>query len=391
MSNFEDLPDDVFLEISKSLLPQKENLCNLRLVSRRLSKLVSHLLFHRLVIRTGKETRQGATTLAESSIISVIASGSTTVFEHTKELKILVYSFDPPPPFYLRSFSNLTEFSGSWFCKAPSHTISEIASLLPRCPNLTRLRLGNVFNSGTTLNDIFFETGMMEKSLELKELQLQGFVVSPDAFEHYVRHFKCLTSLAITQNRSRSASTDFGEICNILRRNNIYLEHIVADHPEDLPLLSYLSSYSGLTRLTLESQSGGTGSFEAVNMFYTQVLPKQAEVLEELRLCFHDAPRVWRKTPTVNQLAGLTQCHKLRTLVVSSLFTFEFKEEDARRIWEFWFEVGLQLPGLEHMSVIPVNPYTWHGEFYTSVAWRAIRNDVLEQYQKEKNLRFAVN
>jgi hypothetical protein len=172
----------------------------------------------------------------------------------------------------------------------------------------------------------------MEKTLKLKELLLHGLVVPSDGFELYVRHFKSLTSIVITGNRSPSASTDLGAICSILLQNDTYLEHVSSDHPEDLLLLSYLSSYSGLKRLELISSSGEKESYsEAVNRLYTQVLPKQSEVLEELRLYIHES-EAWCKAPTEDQLAGLSKCRKLRTLVAPSTFTSE-SAANARTIW----------------------------------------------------------
>jgi hypothetical protein len=172
----------------------------------------------------------------------------------------------------------------------------------------------------------------MEKALELRGLRLDGLVVSADAFKLYARHFKNLTSITIRKNRSSSASTDLGGICSILQQSGIRLEHVTSDHPEDLLLLSYLSSYSGLKTLKLMPLSGERVNYlEAVNLLYTKVLPSQSETLEELRLIIYKSD-AWGMTPTESQLVGLSKCRKLRMLVAPSTFTFNC-DLNARTIW----------------------------------------------------------
>ncbi|KAF7777840.1 hypothetical protein Agabi119p4_3912 [Agaricus bisporus var. burnettii] len=343
MPNFYELPDDILLEIFEFLLPQKDNLCNLRLCSRHLSRPASRLLFRRLVIELNNGTRQGAFKLDKSSIISALASGATTVFEHTKELIVFHDFFGPLPTFSLKPISNLTVFQGFWFPKAP-YLVLEIASLLTRCPNLTQLLLTNGSFEEVTLNDFFLEAGKMEKALKLQDLRLNSLVVSPEGFETYVCHFRNLKSIAITGNRSTSAPIDLGVICRILQQNDVYLEHLSTDHPEDFLVLTYLSSYSGLKTLEFGPlcMVENLGSFEAVNWFYTQVLPNQAEALEGLRLHFRN-PGVWCEMPTVNQLAGLAKCRKLKTLSVSSTYTPE-NVGSARTNWASAFPPPFKLP-----------------------------------------------
>lgn len=289
----------------------------------------------------GDGTGEGAATLDESSIISAMTSGTTTIFQHTRELRIHPEAFGRHLFFSLKPISNLTEFSGFWYASAP-HFALEIASLLTRCPNLTRLRLTNGSSQEFTLKDFFFEAGKMEKALKLQELNLKGLVVDLEGFEPYIRHFRNLKSLAITGNSS-SASTDLGAICRILQQHGIYLEDLSADNPGDLLVLSYLSSYSGLKRLKFGTWCAkeGNGS-EAVNRLYTQVLPKQAEVLEELHIILCN-PGVWCEMPTLNQVAGLAKCRKLKSLSITSTLT-PHNGENARTIWASAFPPSLRSP-----------------------------------------------
>ncbi|XP_006458615.1 hypothetical protein AGABI2DRAFT_115647 [Agaricus bisporus var. bisporus H97] len=304
MPAFDELPDDILLEICEfvggigqfRILPwYREYLYNLRLVSRRLSTLVGHLLFRELVVKSSRQT-------------SAINSGSITVFDYTKELIFYANSNGPPTPFTLEPISNLTELAVLWSCEAP-HIIFEIASLLTRCPNLITLQLADKSSNEITLNDVFLEAGKMEESLQLNDLLLHDLIV--------------------TVEKAR-ASMDIGAICSIFQQNHIYLEHLSTDYLDDL-LLTYLSSYAGLKSLELTTQPGGRDGFEVVNRLYTQVIPTQAEVLADFRLYLSDSEE-WCTPPTKSQLAGLAKCRNLKCFISPSIFTLE-NEGSARSIW----------------------------------------------------------
>lgn len=255
----------------------------------------------------------------EQLAIGVIrALGTLPLIESFDNLRIFS---NPPSSFTLKPISNLTTLRVHWSWDNFNNCLPEIASLLARCPQLTEVYLRSesysTDNPDTSLNDIFAEVNKSERVLKLKTLRLCGVVVDPDDFEAHVRHFRDLTFLGITNNSSSKAYTAFGATCNILQqRNDIYLKGIVTDLSGDPLLLSYLSSYSGLTQLCLGLQDS-KDDFDVVNQIYTQILPKHSKTLEHLQLGSVRS-QIWCQIPTEEQIAGLVKCQQLKVLKVRS-------------------------------------------------------------------------
>lgn len=156
----------------------------------------------------------------------------------------------------------------------------------------------------------------MEGTLKLKTLRLYRVLVTLDDIEANIRHLKHLTALEIVADPGALVTSNFGAICNILQQNDIFLSCVSTDASDPL-ILSYLSSYSGITELHLYGRVGFE-DFEVANEVYTQVLPKHSDTLEDLSLGSTES-RVWCKPPTDEQIAQLVKCQKLRRLEIHSI------------------------------------------------------------------------
>jgi hypothetical protein len=256
----------------------------------------------------------------EQLAVGVIrALGTLSSIDSFENLRIFS---NPPSSFTLKSISNLTTFRMHWSWDSHNSCLPEIASLLARCPQLTEVYLRSESYStdtqDTALHDIFAEVGKSETILKLKKLELSGVVVNPNDFEAHVQHLRDLTFLGITNNPSSKALTAFGTTCNILQKHNdVYLKGVVTDLSGDPLLLSYLSSYSGLTKLCLGLQDNKE-DFIVVNRIYTQILPIHSKTLEYVELGSVRSSS-WCQLPTKEQLAGLVKCQHLRVLKVRSI------------------------------------------------------------------------
>ncbi|XP_006457375.1 hypothetical protein AGABI2DRAFT_123245 [Agaricus bisporus var. bisporus H97] len=245
-----------------------------------------------------------------TNIISAL--GTLTSFEGFNNLTI---NENPPSSsFSLQSLSNLTVFRMSWVGRADV-IVSDIASLLARCPQLSELYLAN---NSSSLQELFAKVVETEGTWKLKELQLHGVDVSPDAMRAQARLFKHLTCLEIRNNSSLTAATDFGTICEILQQEQgVLLKSVSTDYPEDPLLLSYLCSHSGLTKLCFDSGKKLQPPDAADSGIYMEILERHLETLEHLQL--HAGPS-WNNLITE---MGLLKCQRLRTLRVDMTLSWE--------------------------------------------------------------------
>ncbi|EKM83089.1 hypothetical protein AGABI1DRAFT_125568 [Agaricus bisporus var. burnettii JB137-S8] len=105
MPGSHDLPEEIILEIVKFATPiyptgdrvGSEELCNLRLVSKRFDNLVCPLLFSTLRLRFKDAPPYHITTadyIRSQEIVKALAAGSTTVFHHTKKLYLTITILD---------------------------------------------------------------------------------------------------------------------------------------------------------------------------------------------------------------------------------------------------------------------------------------------------------
>lgn len=260
----------------------------------------------------------------EQLAIGVIrALGTLSSIESFEHLRIFS---NPPSSFTLKAISSLTTLRIHWSWDSSNICLPEIASLLARCPRLTEMYLRSESYStdapDTSLHDIFTEVEKSETLLKLERLELSGVVVNPTDFDTYIRHFKDLAFLGITNNPSSKASAAFGATCNILQKHNdVYLKGVVTDLSGDPLLLSYLSSYSGLNKLCLGLQDN-TEDSAVVNRIYTQILPLHCRTLEHVELGSVRSSS-WCQLPTPEQVSGLVKCQQLRVLKVRAIFAPE--------------------------------------------------------------------
>jgi hypothetical protein len=190
--------------------------------------------------------------------------------------------------------------------------ISDIASFLARCPDLSKLYLSN---DSSSLHELFAQAGKMEREWKLTEFQLNEVEVRSDDIKAQTRHFRNLTCLEIRNNPSPTAAEDFGAICdNLWREQGVLLKSVSTDYSQDPLLLSYLDSYSGLMKLCF----GKKKALE--NDAYMRILPRHAETLEQYQLY---AGPTWCGFISEVQRAGLSQCRRLRTLWVSTTLSWE--------------------------------------------------------------------
>jgi hypothetical protein len=150
---------------------------------------------------------------------------------------------------------------------------------------------------------------------QLNELQVNGIDVRPGDIRAQARHLKHLSGLEIGNNPSPTAAEDFGSICDHLwREQGILLKRVSTDVSRDPLFLSYLDSYSELTKLCF-------GRKEVVgDGVYLKFLLRHAETLVEYQV---QAGGPWNGFISEVQRAGLLSCQRLRILRVGTSLSWE--------------------------------------------------------------------
>ncbi len=217
---------------------------------------------------------------------------------------------------------NLITVKVLWSSERPErdHLLSEIASLLVRCPDLSTVDLsGKLLPIGgvATLSKLFAEVSKMESPLGIKTLGTSGVMVTPNDMNKLAQHLRCLEFLAITYNPSKDPSTTLCSICSTLQQHEIYLKGISMDIAPDPLLLSYLTSYSSLTHLRIRLEIPPANSSKLADQVYREILPHHRDTLELLELSSVRPGALWSTFPTDEQLSGLKQCHLLKELEVT--------------------------------------------------------------------------
>ncbi|KAF9453628.1 hypothetical protein P691DRAFT_771188 [Macrolepiota fuliginosa MF-IS2] len=409
MTTLSNLPGELISQIvSLSILNKRTDVCSLRLVSRSLNDWATPTLFSTLVLKFANSS--DFTRCLD--IVTALASGSTRVFEHTRELQFsshhlfqgrgnvsiiqvllenifnaisalrsletvnwfyyprydpvglanaftralgtipTFHSFGglyiltaPPPTFSLQPLSGLRAITCSSGWQGP-HLISEIASLLARCPDISCFRFNG--DSFARFADLFAEVNKSGQSLPLKRLCLAEVSVIADDIENNIRHLRCLESLSISRNLKNSATAS-EEIYTVLGRHDVFLKELnVEINPF---ILDYIASYSGLRDLRL---AVGHPSLEdspaVVDRFYKGLLPLHQETLEQLEIV-STLPSVWTKLPSMDHLREVAKCRRLRRLTIWSGVDEAKPERSYIAACDAWLTVGAQLPELTDLCI----------------------------------------
>ncbi|KAF5349162.1 hypothetical protein D9756_009394 [Leucocoprinus leucothites] len=134
---------------------------------------------------------------------------------------------------------------------------AEVSSLLGRCSNLERVFFGMMARHQMKwiLNPQPFATlieswSLLEWSLKLRELVTRGVTVSPEDLISNIRHLRSLKDLTIV---SYHTLADPGKSFDVLRKEDIHLGtiSIPALHPPEI--IEYISSFTGLEGFSIKS------------------------------------------------------------------------------------------------------------------------------------------
>ncbi|KAH9479909.1 hypothetical protein JR316_0008505 [Psilocybe cubensis] len=248
--------------------------------------------------------------------------------------------------------------------------VSGLRTLISNSPRLTHLDVGHNYRSDdsdiSTLHDLLGAVPPASP-LNLSHLTLRGWCIRLDDIT--LPHLRSLVSLSLHVNldtrtfspsdlddsaheellrRTAAFSSSTEEIWDTLREERICLKELTTDEVNDA-LLDYLSSYSGLQKLTLTSATAHSAKkSDALAMkFYRDVLPKHAGTLVSLDVCpVYEGKWCFGK----HNSSSLLQCTKLSNLKIhiNSEDINRAKKQDV--VWTL-LEVAEDLPNLSQLSI----------------------------------------
>ncbi|KAF9448916.1 hypothetical protein P691DRAFT_704183 [Macrolepiota fuliginosa MF-IS2] len=306
------------------------------------------------------------------------ALGTIPTFHSFGDLCILS---SPPQTLSLQPLSGLRSITCSSCWQGPQ-LVSEIASLLARCPELSCLHFNGA--SSVRFADLFAEVNKSGQSLPLKRLCSVGMSIIADDIAKSIRHFQSLESLSISRDLMDPAKVS-DEIYIVLRQHNVPLKEMKVEiNPF---LIDYLASYSGLRDLQLVSHPFVNHPPMIVDKFYTKALPMHRETLEQLEITSEYAS-VWTKLPSIDHLQEVAKCQRLRGLKIWVDFGGVEPQRDYMAACDAWLAVGAQLPELTDMWISPSYVSLFRGP---RVEAEDLLLAVLSRMRKETRKRFLVN
>ncbi|KAL0952024.1 hypothetical protein HGRIS_008671 [Hohenbuehelia grisea] len=230
--------------------------------------------------------------------------------------------------------------------------LRNVPILLERNPNLTSMSIGHP-NGDAHLGEMVELLEMLVPTYAstirkpLKELKILGFgvTVQPQS----IAQFRHLTSLELRSYPNPRIRSSHDTLLAGLEAENIHLRHLTIDSVSTA-LISYLTSYRGLTSLTI---LGALASGHLVNtnlladQFHSQVLPRHALTLTQLsikaklgtRWCFGE-----------HNADAFAQCVTLQDLKVTLLFPDNFSEK-GEFIVSTYYVLNIKSQWSPHRSV----------------------------------------
>ncbi|KAJ7126181.1 hypothetical protein C8R44DRAFT_781279 [Mycena epipterygia] len=169
---------------------------------------------------------------------------------------------------------------------------------------------------------------------------------------HIVAHNRHLCSLQLAT--SRREDPGWSEIWTLLRTERIYLKQI-SDNAISTEFLEYLSSYSGLERLTLHPLGcSAVNSGRLADMFFDAVLPRHADSLVELS-CLAEFEGKWSfGAHNAEQISQLKQLTRLEMSVNSyDMATTESDRRSSKNTVELMLETAAQLHAVRIIAILP--------------------------------------
>ncbi|KAJ3556218.1 hypothetical protein NP233_g12028 [Leucocoprinus birnbaumii] len=185
------------------------------------------------------------------------------------DFALVVRDAQPPSASSIQPLSRLHGFSLAWHNATPIQPELEcaVANLIARCHDLKRLKLNFppqptivnsrlVFSEPQALGGFFRGLSSLEVSLRLQRLLVEGILVRAEDFVSHKRHFRFLEDLTIRFEHERPYNLDgIGEVFATLRQEEIHLKRISLTNLHPPGVVEYISSYSGLTGLSIQSHS----------------------------------------------------------------------------------------------------------------------------------------
>ncbi|XP_006458563.1 hypothetical protein AGABI2DRAFT_141360 [Agaricus bisporus var. bisporus H97] len=438
MPGYHDLPEEIILEIVKFATPiyptgdriGSEELCNLRLVSKRFDNLVCPLLFSTLRLRFKDAPPYHITTadyIRSQEIVKALAAGSTTVFHHTKKLYLTITILDSAEKedkLSARTFLSDHIFNGicglknlrtiNWYLNSRPH-IEELAfKVLGALSTITSFQSFEEFYLGSS------SAGSHSLTLEpLSNLTIFRAQWEWHKPEHLIREIafllsRCpgLTELALRDRPSsqcgnpalREFFSQIGQLERPWKLQKLELKS-VAVAPDDIR--AYIHHLKHLTFLEILRRPGSDAATNFGEIW--DILRRSGIALKGLSTDSPDDTLFLRylssysgltslrlkasyKTPDiVSQIcvqvlpnhAETLECLELRCLYID-VSSKAFRQGDDVSLFEMWFEAGLQLSNLTDLFLLPSKRNK--NKVYFSTLKR-----VLLKYHKERGLKFGVN
>ncbi|KAL0952006.1 hypothetical protein HGRIS_008656 [Hohenbuehelia grisea] len=215
--------------------------------------------------------------------------------------------------------------------------LRNVPVLLERNLNLTSMSIGHPDGDahlGEMVDLLAVKIPTCTTWKPLKELKILGFgvTIGPQS----IAQFRHLTSLELRSYQKRRIQSSHDTLLAGLEAENIHLRNLIIDSGS-AALISYLTSYRGLTSLAILRGLPGEGQARdnlLADQFFTGVLPRHALTLTQLsikaklgtRWCFGE-----------HNADAFAQCVSLQDLEVTLLLPDHFSEKGefiyVRRLW----------------------------------------------------------
>ncbi|XP_006458565.1 hypothetical protein AGABI2DRAFT_176855 [Agaricus bisporus var. bisporus H97] len=430
------LPGDIILEIAgfATSTGKSEELCNLRLVSKRFDNLISPLLFStiRLEFRDADCRRSTAPDHTRcQEIIQALATRSTTVFDHTKKLyfslgglhstnsedvsaartslsdeifnaicglknlRTIHCFFDTRPDTeelaikIIRALGTLSSFQGFEYIgfSTPFHFTLSAFTFKP-LSNLTIFRIGGDWDNPE--NVIPEVASLLSRCPEMTELSLNGRYSSrlekPTLRDIFSEIGQLERPWKLQKLELISVIVTLDDIEAYIR----HLKHLtfleIFDNPFS-PTFGQIWDIFQQNGIALKELSTDhledplylhyLSSYSGLTSLKLKPSPERYEnpeaVLPKHAETLESLALEWCGTPTKEGIAELVKCQKLTDLQVC--------------VDEMWFDAGLQLSNLAHLLLLP--PETHEGDDW--LTFNHAVTEILLKYREERGLNFGVN
>ncbi|KAJ3562596.1 hypothetical protein NP233_g9468 [Leucocoprinus birnbaumii] len=277
---------------------------------------------------------------------------------------------------------------------------AEVADLIARCHDLKRLtlhfppepiRYGSrfVYTEPQALAEFFRGLSFLEVPLRLQRLLIvEGILVRAEDFVSQKRHFRFLEDLTIRLEHERPYNLEeIGRVFVTLRHEEVHLKHIALTNLHPPGIVEYISSYSGLAGLSIESHGDhrDDSSFLIHNLFISLKLHRSS--LTSLSfLVGRISP--YLEIPRSHLSENAESFSALKDLKIEVHTSDEdLRRKDANHLFA-WLEIALRFPALRSLTIYPVHEEPYDQDKAKRI-WR-FRKHAAQDFRRRQEYTFDI-